>query len=241
MSGTLQDTADELQKTYGVLVEVIPPHRPNRRHLLPNRYFVNWAAKVEAIVVDVALRQRRGQPILIGTNSIQKSEWLAEALRSQGLSFVVLNGLQDKSEAEIVAQAGSPGQVTIATNMAGRGTDIALHPDVRGLGGLHVIGTEPNQCRRVDRQLIGRAARQGDPGSAQFFVSADDDLLNQQETGLARRICRTAGKRGEAIGNFATAVWQLQQKAERTQLRIRQQLVGNDVWLNQARQSVFGT
>lgn len=240
MSGTIEDTANELKQTYGVAVVAIPTHRPCRRSVLPNRFFANWEAKAAAIAVDVRMRHDQGQPILIGTTSIKKSLLLAQVLESAGLPPVVLNGLQDKAEAEIVAQAGQLGQITIATNMAGRGTDIKLSQESLQRGGLHVIGTEPNPCRRVDRQLVGRAARQGEIGSAQFFISADDDLILKRGPRVAHSIIRACNRNHETQTNFSNAIIQLQLQEERAQAEARRLMVSNERWLDKARDTVFG-
>jgi preprotein translocase subunit SecA len=240
MSGTLLDTADELKQTYGVSVVSIPTHRPCRRTILPPRFFASWEAKSHAIAIDVKKRHDSGQPILIGTNSIQKSLLLAQVLDSAGLQPIVLNGLQDQSEAEIVAHAGQPGQITIATNMAGRGTDIKLGDQSPARGGLHVIGTEPNPCRRVDRQLIGRSARQGQIGSAQFFISADDDLITKRGPRVAQSIIRACRRTSEARSDFSPAIVDLQIQEERCQTESRRLMVNNERWLDQVRETVFG-
>lgn len=240
MSGTVQDTAQELSATYGVRVVSIATHRPCQRVLMPSRFFANWDAKAAAVADEVRQRHASGQPILIGTASIARSLAVDDALSAVGLQAVVLNGLQDKDEAEIVAQAGQPGMITIATNMAGRGTDIKLSPQSRQSGGLHVIGTEPNACRRVDRQLIGRSGRQGDPGSAQFFISADDDLIYQRGPALARRMTAASCPNGESRFDFTQDVLSLQIQEERHQAAIRQQMVSQERWLQQVRETVFG-
>jgi preprotein translocase subunit SecA len=134
-------------------------------------------AKFDAVVEEVQRLQTVGRPVLIGTRSVEKSEKLSAKLAAAGIQHQVLNAKQNEQEAQIVAEAGSRGRVTIATNMAGRGTDIKLGPSVVTAGGLHVLGTERHDARRVDRQLIGRSGRQGDPGSGQFFVALDDELL----------------------------------------------------------------
>ena len=184
MTGTAQDAAAELHQTYGRRVVVIPTHRPSRRLDLPDQVFTHRAAKERAVVAEVVRQHRVGRPVLVGTLTVQESERLGSLVGAAGVPCRVLNAAQDQAEADVVAHAGARGAVTIATNMAGRGTDIRLggadasqHDAVAALGGLLVIGTSRHESRRVDRQLRGRAARQGDPGETRFFVSLEDDLL----------------------------------------------------------------
>jgi preprotein translocase subunit SecA len=181
MSGTAKEVAGEIGRVYGLDVVRVPLHRPSRRRLLPSRCLRDAAAKWQAVAdvaVDVAGRQQR--PLLIGTRSVDASEQLSAVLHARGIEHVVLNAKQDQGEAEIIALAGQPGRVTVATNMAGRGTDIMLGAGVAERGGLHVVLTEFHDSARIDRQLIGRCARQGDPGSAQAIVALDDTLFTTQ-------------------------------------------------------------
>jgi preprotein translocase subunit SecA len=177
MSGTASEEEGELLSVYGLRVFPIPRNRPVRRIDLPGRMFGTRRAKHAAIVAEVKRVVQTGRPVLVGTRTVLHSEELARLFDEAGIRYVLLNARQDADEAEIVAQAGRGGRVTIATNMAGRGTDIKLGPDVHALGGLHVIAEERNESRRIDRQLAGRAGRQGDPGSSQFFMSYEDDLI----------------------------------------------------------------
>lgn len=177
MTGTAVQARGEFKRDYKVKVCVIPTNRPCIRQGLPTRIFVSQAAKFGAIVDDVLELTRKQRSILIGTPSVEASEALSARLKAAGLYHVVLNARYHEMEAEIVSKAGTPGRITIATNMAGRGTDILLEDIVRQVGGLHVIATEMHTSKRIDRQLIGRAARQGDPGSYQFFLSLEDELL----------------------------------------------------------------
>ena len=158
-------------------VVVIPTNKPMIRQDLPDVVYRTEAGKFKAVVEEIVRRHRTGQPVLVGTISIEKSELLSAMLKRRGIPHNVLNAKHHEREAEIVAQAGQKGAVTIATNMAGRGTDIVLGPGVPELGGLHIIGTERHEARRIDNQLRGRAGRQGDPGSSQFFISLEDDLM----------------------------------------------------------------
>jgi preprotein translocase subunit SecA len=195
MTATAQAAAEEFSQFYRLPVVVIPPNRPSIRVDAPDLVFVTKEAKRRALVEEIAGVRATGRPILVGTSSVAESEELAEALRSRGVTCQVLNAKNDELEAEIVAQAGAPRAVTISTNMAGRGTDIRLggksgqyHGEVAALGGLYVIGTNRYESRRVDDQLRGRAARQGDPGSSRFFISLQDDLF--QRFGIDESLAR---------------------------------------------------
>ncbi|MEN6561082.1 MAG: accessory Sec system translocase SecA2 [Acidobacteriota bacterium] len=193
MTATAAPSARELREFYGMGVVVVPPHRPCVRRDLADVVFSHKAAKVAALVREIAGARASGRPVLVGTASVRESEELAAALAAAGLACNVLNAKNDEAEAEIVARAGAPGALTISTNMAGRGTDIRLGgPDERerdrvaALGGLYVIGTNRHESRRIDDQLRGRAGRQGDPGSSRFFISLEDDVFERY--GLAGRL-----------------------------------------------------
>ncbi len=177
MTGTGIQAAREFQNTYGLGVTTIPTHRPCIREGLSPRIFTTQDAKRKALVPEIVRLHQAGRAVLIGTPSVEASEILGKDLRARDIDCQILNALFHEAEAEIVSQAGQPGRITIATNMAGRGTDILLHDDVRKNGGLHVIATEMHTNRRIDRQLVGRAARQGDPGSYQFWLSLEDELF----------------------------------------------------------------
>jgi preprotein translocase subunit SecA len=177
MTGTAATEAEEFQKIYGLDVVVIPTNKPCIREDLPDLVFKTEAAKIRAIVEDIVERHRKGQPVLVGTVSIEKSERLSRELERRGIPHQVLNAKHHEREAEIIAKAGQRGAVTIATNMAGRGTDIVLGEGVKELGGLYVLGTERHEARRIDNQLRGRSGRQGDPGQSRFYLSLEDDLL----------------------------------------------------------------
>jgi preprotein translocase subunit SecA len=202
MSGTATEVAAEIGRTYGLPVVRVPLHRPSQRRDRGARCLTDAAARWQAVadaVERVARDERR--PVLVGTRTVQASEQLSALLAARGVPHVVLNARQDADEAAIVAGAGAAGRVTVATNMAGRGTDIALAPGVAERGGLHVILTEYHESRRIDRQLFGRAARQGDPGSAQALVALDDELFATQAPWLARALAgllRAGGWRGRA-------------------------------------------
>jgi len=186
MTGTAQTSSEELFKVYGMEVAVIPTNKPLIRKSLPDKVYKSEEAKFNAVVKETKARYEKGQPVLLGTVSIEKNELLSKMLKREGVPHEVLNAKNHEKEAEIIAQAGKLGAVTVATNMAGRGVDIVLGgnpPDkeeaekVRNLGGLFVLGTERHEARRIDDQLRGRCGRQGDPGESQFFVSLEDDLM----------------------------------------------------------------
>jgi preprotein translocase subunit SecA len=184
MTATAQPAAEEVENFYRLRVVPIPPNRPCIRRDLPDVIFTHKAAKYKALIDEIEREHKTGRPILVGTSSVEESELVAEKLRESGIDCSVLNAKNDESEAEVVAQAGALGAVTISTNMAGRGTDIRLGgprevemQQVVGLGGLYVIGTNRHESRRIDDQLRGRAGRQGDPGTSRFFVSLEDDLM----------------------------------------------------------------
>lgn len=177
MTGTAATEAEEFFKIYKLDVVEIPTNKAVARLDHPDRIYKTEAAKIDAIIEDVRERNEKGQPVLIGTVSVEKNEFLSRKLRKAGIKHELLNAKHHDREAKIVANAGQKGAVTVATNMAGRGTDIKLGEGVRELGGLHVLGTERHEARRIDNQLRGRAGRQGDPGSSQFFVSLEDDLM----------------------------------------------------------------
>ncbi|GAA4718903.1 accessory Sec system translocase SecA2 [Brevibacillus fulvus] len=179
MTGTAKTEEEEFKKIYGLDVVVIPTNRPVIRQDLPDLIYKTEAAKYRAVVQDIVERHKKGQPVLVGTISIENSERLSQMLKQKGVPHNVLNAKHHEREAEIVARAGQYGAVTIATNMAGRGTDIQLGEGVAELGGLHILGTERHESRRIDNQLRGRAGRQGDPGSSQFFLSLQDELMRR--------------------------------------------------------------
>ena len=230
MTGTAVETAGELRAVYGLRVVRIPTNRPLRRTNSGTQVFRTAALKWNAVVGSVNAATRQGRPVLIGTRSVGASEHVGELLLKAGLQPVILNARQDRQEAEIVAGAGQPGRVTVATNMAGRGTDIQLHPAVRNAGGLHVILTEYHESRRIDRQLYGRAGRQGDPGSYESIVALDDELFQRFAGKQLLRIV-TSGLRltkkvppviGRALKGYS------QFGAERLHGRVRQMTLAED-------------
>src|SRR5437867_1212640 len=177
MTGTAVTEAEEFDKIYGLEVVVIPTNRPMVRADHSDVIYKTEQSKFDAVIDEVAETVKEGRPVLVGTVSVEKSERLSRLLEKRGVAHNVLNAKQHEREAAIVAEAGRPGKVTIATNMAGRGTDIVLGPGVARAGGLHIIGTERHESRRIDNQLRGRSGRQGDPGSSRFFLALDDDLM----------------------------------------------------------------
>jgi preprotein translocase subunit SecA len=186
MTGTAVTSAEEFDKVYGLETIIVPTNKPMIRQELADKIFKNEKGKFDALIKEIKEKHQRGQPVLVGTTSIEKNEYLGKLLDREGIPHRILNAKQHEKEGEIIAQAGGLGQITIATNMAGRGVDIILGgnpPDneeaekVKQIGGLHVIGTERHEARRIDNQLRGRSGRQGDSGSSQFFVSLEDDLM----------------------------------------------------------------
>ena len=200
MSGTLAPNWMEFLRVYKMPVVVLPTNRELRRDQWPDLVFGTEEAKFDAVVREVQTMMAKGRPVLIGTRSVEKSENLSEKLSAAGVPHQVLNARQHELEAQIVARAGEPGHVTIATNMAGRGTDIKVSAEIAQAGGLHVLGTERHEARRIDRQLAGRAGRQGDPGSCQFFLSLEDELLEALGPGRQARLV-AQGQAGVADWN----------------------------------------
>jgi len=237
LTGTAQSVADEFREIYNCPIVVIPTNRPSLRRIERMRFFADSEAKAAAIADDVLKRHQTDQPILIGTRTIRESMQIDQALRARNITAVLLNGVQDGDEAEIVAQAGRAGAITIATNMAGRGTDIKPDERAKAAGGLHVISVSPNESPRIDRQLIGRGARQGQPGSAQFFVAADDDLLVDHKSSMPKQIVRSAKANGEAR-NFSRELQALQKSIEQRNFVQRQQMILRDRWMDSVRESI---
>jgi preprotein translocase subunit SecA len=229
MSGTLMPNFWELRKVYRRWVTKAPTNRPVKRVQFPDRVFPTEQAKFEAVVKQVQEMMAQGRPVLIGTRTVEKSEKLSALLTEAGVPHQVLNARQDARENEIVADAGQLGRVTVATNMAGRGTDIKLGPKVAENGGLHVIGTERHEAERIDRQLAGRAGRQGDPGSAQFYLSLEDQLLEGLGAALQKRLAEI-GRRGGSRDWSAFRPWfrKAQKRLERKHRKQRLDLMNYD-------------
>jgi preprotein translocase subunit SecA len=233
LTGTAAGSEREFWRFYHLPVVAVPLRTPSIRRILPTRFFIDRRSKWAAIAAEVQRIHQTGQPVLAGTRTIQDSETLARQLEAKDVPFHLLNGKQDEQEACIVARAGEPGAITVATNMAGRGTDIKLAHRVPQLGGLHVIGCEPHESARVDRQLIGRCARQGDPGSCQFFASAEDRLIAAHSPRLARRMRRLAQPNGEIAADLSSEIASLQQRIERKHFSARRRLVARDHWVEE--------
>lgn len=271
MTGTADTEAFEFQQIYGLEVVVIPTHRPMIRDDMGDLVFLTTAEKYQAISIDIIDCVKRGQPVLVGTTSIENSEYLSASLKKQNIKHEVLNAKQHQREAHIIAQAGRPGSVTIATNMAGRGTDIVLggnleaeledlgetdsasidkirtewqqrHDQVVENGGLHVIGSERHESRRVDNQLRGRSGRQGDPGSTRFYLSLQDNLMrifaSDRVSGLMQKL---GMEEGEAIEHpwVTKAIENAQRKVEGRNFDIRKQLLEYDNVANDQRRVVY--
>ncbi len=277
MTGTADTEAYEFQSIYGLEVVVIPTHRPMVRKDHPDAVFLNKAGKYRAVVNEIKDCHSRGQPVLVGTTSIEVSEMLSEQLRAAGIPHQVLNAKQHEREAQIVAQAGRPGAVTIATNMAGRGTDIVLggsleaeiaeltaqnggvepdevtkarlkaewqkrHDEVKALGGLHIIGTERHESRRIDNQLRGRAGRQGDPGSSRFYLSLEDNLMRIFAADWVQRVMARMGLKEDDIIESPLVTKQIanaQRKVEAHNFDIRKNLLEFDDVNNDQRKVIY--
>ncbi len=251
MTGTAVTEAEEFSKIYHLDVLQIPTHRDNQRKDLPDRVFKNEKGKWIAVAREVKERHEKGQPVLIGTVSIEKNQLLSQALMAAGIPHKMLNAKNHEQEAEIIAQAGRKGAVTIATNMAGRGVDILLGgnpPDakeaeeVRALGGLHVIGTERHESRRIDNQLRGRAGRQGDPGSTQFFVSLDDDLMRIFGSDRVKSMMNTLGIEDDMpieSKMVTRSLEKAQQRVEGHHFDTRKHVLQYDDVLNKHRMAIY--
>ncbi len=236
MTGTGAEAQSELWHIYHRPIVPIPTHRPCIRKVLPDRVFISANAKWRSVVQEIRSVHGTGRPILVGTCSVMASQHLSDLLTAEGLDHVVLNATQQDREAQIIAGAGHEGCITVATNMAGRGTDIRLGGGVAGLGGLHVIATERHESRRVDRQLFGRCARQGDPGSAQAFISLEDGLFRQHSRWCSEALRRICGRsRSEEVSSpFVRAVADRAQcRAERVAARQRREVLRTDHWLDE--------
>jgi preprotein translocase subunit SecA len=242
MTGTADTEAVEFKQIYDLEVISIPTHRAMVRKDFPDLIYKNQGDKFKAIAADVKELHKKGQPVLVGTVSIEKSELLSGLLKKEGVPHDVLNAKQHEKEAEIVAQAGQKGRVTIATNMAGRGTDIVLGEGVVDLGGLHILGTERHESRRIDNQLRGRSGRQGDPGSSRFYLALDDDLMRLFGSDRIAGIMDKLGmEEGEAIENrmVTKAIENAQKRVEAHNFEIRKQLLDYDNVMNQQREVIY--
>ena len=242
MTGTAKTEEDEFREIYGMDVVVIPTHKPMIRKDLPDILFRSEEAKFKAIVDEVERLHKEGRPVLIGTNSIEKSERLSSLMRRRGLKHNVLNAKYHEKEAEIIKDAGQRGAITVATNMAGRGVDIKLGEGVAELGGLHIIGAQRHESRRIDDQLRGRAGRQGDPGSSQFFISLEDELIRLFGGERIGAIMDRLGmEEGEAITHdlLTRAVRRAQKRVEERNLEIRKRLLQYDQVMARQREVIY--
>ena len=242
MTGTAETEAEELGSIYRLDVTVMPTNRPLARDDRDDLVYKTKREKYNAAIEEISECHHRGQPVLVGTITVEVSELLSRMLKRKNIPHNVLNAKQHKSEAEIVARAGQPGAVTIATNMAGRGTDIKLGNGVKELGGLHIIGTERHESRRIDLQLRGRSGRQGDPGSSRFYLSLEDDLMRLFGSDRVASIMDRMGiEEGEVIsaGMVTKAIGNAQKKVEVRNFGIRKHLLEYDDVMNQQRKVVY--
>ncbi len=237
MTGTAREVAGELWSIYRLRVVSVPTNRPMHREYLPDRTYHTAAQKWEAVVNNISEMHNKGRPVLVGTRSVEASEQLSRLLLDAGLPHKVLNARQDKEEAEIIAQAGERARITVATNMAGRGTDIRLAPGVADLGGLHVIATERHEAGRIDRQLFGRCGRQGDHGSRKAIVSFEDELVVVYIGKILQRLATAILKNPESfaarwIGKIL--FYKAQRTAERLHARMRHDLLKFDAQVSES-------
>ncbi len=242
MTGTAETEASEFWNIYKLDVVVIPTNKPVIREDKDDIIYKTKREKYNAVIEEITRLVAQGRPVLVGTTSVEISELLSRMLKLRGIKHNVLNAKQHQLEAQIVAEAGRPAQVTIATNMAGRGTDIKLTDEVKKAGGLAIIGTERHESRRVDRQLRGRAGRQGDPGSSQFFVSFEDDLMRLfGSERIASMMDRMGIEEGEAIQSrmMSKAVERAQRKVEENNFGIRKRLLEYDDVMNSQREVIY--
>ena len=242
MTGTAETESQELWDIYKLGVQVIPTNRPIQRKDMDDLVFKSTREKFNAVIEEIGELTALGRPVLVGTTSVEISEILARMLKLRGIQHNVLNAKQHQREAEIVAGAGLPGAVTIATNMAGRGTDIKLSQSVKEAGGLAIIGTERHESRRVDRQLRGRSGRQGDPGSSRFYVSLEDDLMRKFG---AERVSKMMDKMGYKEGDVIEHRWMTktiernQKRMEQMSFGVRKRLLEYDDVMNKQRTNIY--
>jgi len=242
MTGTAATEEDEFREIYGMDVVVIPTNEPMIREDFPDVVYKTEQAKFQAIVNEICTLHDMGRPVLVGTVSIEKSEMLSKMLALRGIPHQVLNAKYHEKEAEIIKQAGQRGTVTIATNMAGRGTDIVLGEGIAELGGLHILGTERHESRRIDNQLRGRAGRQGDPGSSRFYVSLEDDLMRRFGSERISSLMERFGWEDDQpveSPQVARAIERAQKKVESYHFDIRKQVLQFDDVMNQQREIIY--
>ncbi len=242
MTGTAETEAGEFWDIYKLDVVVIPTNLPIIREDREDLVYKTKREKYQSVIEEVVELVAQGRPVLVGTTSVEVSELLSRMLKMKGMKHNVLNAKLHQREADIVAEAGKPGTITIATNMAGRGTDIKLTPDTREAGGLAIIGTERHESRRVDRQLRGRSGRQGDPGSSQFFVSLEDDLMRLfQSERIAKLMDRMGLEEGEVIQHsmISKSIERAQKRVEENNFGIRKRLLEYDDVMNSQREAIY--
>lgn len=242
MTGTAKTEEEEFKSIYGLEVIQIPTNKPNQRKDGPDIVYKTENAKYNAVVEEIVKRHQKQQPVLVGTVSIENSELLSDKLRKKGVKHQVLNAKFHREEAEIISRAGEPGQVTIATNMAGRGTDIILGEGVPELGGLHIIGTERHESRRIDNQLRGRAGRQGDPGSTQFYLSLGDELMRRFGADNVLGMMERLGfEEDQPIESklITRAVESAQKRVEGNNFDLRKVVLQYDDVMNQQREIIY--
>jgi preprotein translocase subunit SecA len=242
MTGTAETEAGELWDIYKLDVMIIPTHRAISRKDENDKVYKTKREKYNAVIDEVVELKEKGRPVLVGTTTVEVSELLSRMLRQRGIDHQVLNAKLHQKEADIVALAGQSGTVTIATNMAGRGTDIKLSAEVKAVGGLAIIGTERHDSRRVDRQLRGRSGRQGDPGSSQFYVSLEDDLMRLfGSERISKMMDRLGLKEGEVIqhGMITSSIERAQKKVEENNFGIRKRLLEFDDVMNAQREVIY--
>jgi preprotein translocase subunit SecA len=242
MTGTAETEAAEFFDIYKLDVVVVPTNRPMIRKDFNDLIYKTKREKYNAVLEEIEGMQKERRPVLVGTTSVEVSETISRMLKRKNIPHNVLNAKQHQREAEIVSHAGLPGSITIATNMAGRGTDIKLGPGVREAGGLHIVGTERHEARRIDRQLRGRSGRQGDPGSSQFFLSLEDDLMRLFGSDRIASIMERMGlKDGEVIQHsmITRSVERAQRKVEENNFGIRKRLLEYDNVMNQQREVIY--
>ncbi|MFW6190614.1 MAG: preprotein translocase subunit SecA, partial [Candidatus Bipolaricaulota bacterium] len=242
MTGTAKTEEEEFEDIYDLDVVVVPTNEPLQREHKPDVIFKTKKAKYRAVADEVEGLHEKGRPVLVGTNAIEKSEKLSRLLEERGVPHEVLNAKNHAREAEIIKEAGRKGAITIATNMAGRGTDIKLEKGVAELGGLHVLGTQRHESRRIDNQLRGRAGRQGDPGSTQFYLSLEDDLLRIFGGDRIENLMEKAGmEEGEAIEHplLTKAIRRAQKKVEGINYERRKNVLKYDKVLAQQREAIY--
>ena len=241
MSGTVVTEEEEFQEIYELDVVVIPTHREIKRIDKEDRVFTNIKDKYYAIIDEIICTHKKGQPVLVGTASIQKSEDISALLKRRNIPHYVLNAKNHMKEAEIIAKAGEIGAITIATNMAGRGTDIKLSDKVKEMGGLKIIGTEKHDSRRVDNQLRGRAGRQGDPGESIFFVSLEDDMIKNFIPEKFKKVLKKLESENGEITNSSArkGVENAQKAVESDSYNARKDVIGYDDALNKQREVIY--